>query len=229
MHATVVHLTLKSANEKTGPIPVSTSTAAWCPSTCPLKEKGCYSASGPLALHWGAVTRGERGTGWVTFCAQISALPEGQIWRHNQAGDLPADAAGRINVSKLARLVDANKGRRGFTYTHHNMGREVNRDLVQFANRSGFTINLSANNPAHADKLAALGIGPVVTLLPIDAPRTSETPQGRRIVVCPATYRDDVTCASCALCARSDRRVIIGFPAHGSARRAADTIARMEG
>jgi hypothetical protein len=30
---------------------------------------------------------------------------------------------------------------------------------------AGFTVNLSADNPAHADQLMALGIAPVVTVL----------------------------------------------------------------
>lgn len=42
---------------------------------------------------------------------------------------------------------------------------------------------------------------------------------------CPATYRDDVTCATCGLCASTTRKVIVGFPAHGAAKRAAAAIA----
>ncbi len=49
-----VHLTSKSSNAKTGPIPVSTSTAAWCPDSCPLKGAGCYGNGGPLAIQWKA-------------------------------------------------------------------------------------------------------------------------------------------------------------------------------
>ena len=41
------------------------------------------------------------------------------------------------------------------------------------------------------------------------------TPDGRRVVVCPATYRDDVNCKSCGLCQKA-RDVIVGFPAHGA-------------
>ena len=78
----------------------------------------CYAASGPLALHWSKVTAGARGTDWPTFTAQIAALPDGQLWRHNQAGDLPVDN-GTVDAVKLGQLVHANTGRRGFTYSHH--------------------------------------------------------------------------------------------------------------
>ena len=56
------HLTLRSANAKTGPIPVSTSSIQTCPPSCLLKEAGCYANSGPLAIHWKAVNEGRRGT-----------------------------------------------------------------------------------------------------------------------------------------------------------------------
>jgi hypothetical protein len=38
------------------------------------------------------------------------------------------------------------------------------------------------------------------------------------VVICPATQRDDVSCASCQLCQRQ-RTAIVGFPAHGSRHR----------
>lgn len=42
----------------------------------------------------------------------------------------------------------------------------TNRAAVAAANAAGFTVNLSGNNVAHADALAALAIAPVVTVLP---------------------------------------------------------------
>jgi len=104
-----VHLTLKSANVKTGPIPVSTTERDSCPTDCKMKNE-CYAASGPLALHWAAVSNGTRGTAWGQFTASIAALPEGQLWRHNQAGDLP-QVDGTIDAVKLGQLVAANAGR----------------------------------------------------------------------------------------------------------------------
>ena len=113
-------------------------------------------------------------------------------------------------------------GRRGFTYTHYNPANGRNAAYIKGCNDHGFTVNLSANTPDHADKLAALDIAPVVTVLPIEQKENSYTPAGRKIVVCPATIRDGISCATCKLCAVRDRSVIIGFPAHGtSAKKAA--------
>ncbi len=218
----VVHLTLKSANAKTGPIPVSTTSALSCPSACPLKSGGCYADGGPLALHWRAVTAGDRGMAWAEFCDAIGRLPVGQLWRHNQAGDLPGlDNA--INADAMAMLVRANAGRRGFTYTHKPLTAE-NARIIRDANDAGFTVNLSANDLEHADALAESGAGPVVTLLPADAPAKLKTPAGRPVVVCPAQTREDVSCVTCQLCARSDRPTVVGFLAHGAGAKKAERI-----
>lgn len=218
----VVSLTLKSGNAKTGPIPVSTSTKAYCPDACSLKDNGCYADSGPLRMHWDKVSGGERGMSWDAFCDAIHKLPLGTLWRHNQAGDLPGDGK-RIDSNALCSLLQANTGRRGFTYTHYSMDIPGNRLAVQYANEQGFTINLSAESLQEADELKALGIAPVVTILPEDAERSVMTPAGNRVVTCPATYRDDVSCATCQLCQRQ-REVIVGFPVHGNGKRKAAKV-----
>lgn len=216
-------LTLKSSNAKVGPIPVSLTSNDSCPTYCGMRE-GCYAMSGPVSMHWRAVSNGVRGVDWDSFCEQVSALPEEQIWRHNQAGDLP-QRDGLIDRDKLAALVEANAGRRGFTYTHHDPLRGENAEAIAMANGLGFTVNLSADHLGQVDALADLGIGPVVVALPMDVTENLKTPAGRTVVVCPATQREDVTCSSCQLCQRQ-RESVVGFPAHGPSERKADAVAR---
>jgi hypothetical protein len=175
----------------------------------------CYAASGPLALHWNAVSAGTRGTSWGQFCETIDALPAGQLWRHNQAGDLPQQN-GTVDAVKLGQLVAANAGKRGFTYSHHRDAESIN--WIRHANNWGFTVNLSANDLHDADYLASQNAGPVVVVLPSTQNENLKTPAGRPVVVCPATQRDDVSCATCQLCQRQ-RSTIVGFPAHGSRHR----------
>ena len=214
-------LTLKSRNKKTGPIPVSTTSDDTCPDVCPFKAGGCYAKGGPLAIVWRRVD--DQGSNLAEFCDAISALPAGQLWRHNQAGDLPG-VNGTINGRDLNRIVKANKGKHGYTYTHKPTTAK-NRRAIAKANASGFTVNLSANNADHADQLVALGIGPVVTVVPSNAKVGSlKTEAGNKIVICPASYRDDVTCSDCGLCQRQ-RKAIVGFPAHGQAHKQASAIA----
>jgi hypothetical protein len=218
----LTHLTRSSTNAKTGPIPVSTSSADTCPPSCPFRAKGCYAASGPLAIHWKKITAGGRGLTWEAFCEQIRLLPRGQLWRHNQAGDLPGEGE-YVDASALGQLTKANMGRKGWTYTH-KYSTESNREAIRSANENGFTVNLSANNLAHADALSEYDCGPVVVVLPSGQTTNALTPAGRKVVVCPATVRNDVTCASCGLCQRQ-RGAIVGFPAHGTSHKIVSQIA----
>ena len=204
---------------------VTTSTATTCPTSCPFKGNGCYADSGPLKLHWDKVTRKERGDDWSTFISKIKDLPTGSKWRHNQAGDLPGDMENLDDV-KCVELAKANKGKRGFTYTHYDvLDNFQNAITVNIMNHLGFTVNVSANNLEHADKLCDLDIAPVATVLPIEQTTNTVTPKGRKVVVCPATYKDDVSCASCMLCEKWDRNVVVGFPAHGTSKKKAAMVA----
>lgn len=219
---TQVTFTRKSGNEKTGPIPVSMSERATCPDHCSFKGtdengklRGCYAESWPLRTHWDAVA--ERGMSWSEFCAAVEALPAGQLWRHNQAGDLPGDND-KIDGPALAALVLANQGKRGFTYTH----KPGDREAIAMANRNGFTINVSCDSLEQVDSEAGKGY-PVVVVLPMlekdtREPKVTTTPQGRRVVTCPAQWRE-TSCAECQLCQVADRDYAIGFRSHGIAKR----------
>lgn len=223
-----VALTKVSNNVKTGPMPVSTTTFETCPNDCPLMNNGCYAGFGPLSIHWRKVTEGLRGVSWEAFCVLIDKLPKGILWRHNQAGDLPGN---RISVDRdaMRKLIKANKGKRGFTYTHYNViNNKENQEIVRYANNNGFTVNLSANNLAHADLLVKVNCGPVVTLLSkeIEGKQKITTQDGNIVVVCPATYNDEVSCYSCGLCAHVKRKTIVGFPAHGNNKNKASTISK---
>jgi len=219
------HITPKSKNAKVGKMAVTTSTATTCPTSCPFKSNGCYADSGPLKLHWDKVTREERGDDWSTFISKIKDLPTGSKWRHNQAGDLPGDME-KLDNEKCIELAKANKGKRGFTYTHYDvLDNFQNAITVNMMNHLGFTVNVSANNLEHADELCDMDIAPVATVLPIDQTTNTVTPKGRKVVVCPATYKDDVSCASCMLCEKWDRNVVVGFPAHGTSKKKAAMVA----
>lgn len=225
-----IAFTRVSRNAKTGPIPVTTTSEESCPEACPLKRNGCYAEAGPLALFWRKVTERKAGIAWQEAMESIAALPKGTLWRHNQAGDLPG-IGDNIDPAPMAELIRANKGKRGFTYTHKpvtdmdNADHIANALLVAKANEAGFAVNLSADNLAEADSLADMGIAPIVVVLPADQTRATKTPSGRKVAVCPATISDKVNCATCGLCAEIGRKAIIGFPAHGASKRKASNVA----
>lgn len=222
-----------SSNSKTGPMPVSTSNSATCPDACPIKLKGCYAKYGPVGMHWRKLDNGEskNAVEWPQFIRQVKALSNNSLWRHNQAGDLNG-VNDWIDVTNLDQLVKANKGKRGFTYTHYPVIDQFaprdrdNAFAIKTANDNGFTINLSGNDVNHADKLKALNIGPVVVIMPRDATKVSMTPAGNKVVICPAENTDKVNCLKCGLCQDAKRDYIIGFRAHGTAAKTVEVIAR---
>lgn len=228
-------IAFKSGNRKTGPILMTTSPRSSCPLACPLRRGGtteeagvCYAEHGHLGRYiWTGLDRtkaGQKISGRIPvysfdeLLATVQSQPPGTLWRHNQAGDLPSDDQVTISRPRLMALTAANSGRRGFTYTHFDvLSNEENRRAVAEANANGFTINLSADTLAEADQLAALQIAPVTVVVTSDVMQNTKTPEGRKVVICPAITHENVTCASCALCQRQ-RSAIIGFPAHGPAR-----------
>ena len=241
------HLTPISSNSKTGKIPVSTTERKSCPPSCPLKfirdaegsiqldEAGkplkgpCYADSGfHLSMHWDKVSAGERGSNFDAFLKAIKALKTNQLWRHNQAGDLPGEGE-KIDYPSLTKLIAANGASKGFTYTHKKQAVRTAKGLkaLQTANSKGFTVNISADNDAEVDEFRALGL-PVTVVIAEDS-KGHITAGGNKIKVCPAQLSDRklpngdfaVTCKSCGLCALADRPHVVGFRAHGTKKSAA--------
>lgn len=239
------YLTYQSRNKKTGNIAVSTSSESTCPPNCPLINSGCYGKTGPLFWHWKKVSNNERGDNWTQFLEKVKRIPLNELFRHNQVGDLQKSEAGVIDGAKLKQLVVAAKDVRGFTYTHYDVIKnKTNRVAVKAANLMGFTINLSGNNLDHADSLIETKAGPVVSVLPLEYQRKikagkfteslvdyktrltqlpDKSPKGHKIVICPATYQESITCKNCGLC-QKQRDSIVGFPVHGNGKKKAESL-----
>jgi len=232
-------LTVKSKNHKTGRVPVSTSPKFTCPAACPFKGNGCYAEEGPLNIWWMRCSdaEGDVGDGFRDFCDRVRALPEGQIWRHNQAGDL-LGSDNLIDAGAAALLMNANVGKRGYTYTHYPVFNlngvtlqtaQSNRRVIERMNVGGFTINVSANSPVELDMMIFSGLkAPMVVTLPESAlsERMYVTPDGNEVRVCPSLRDKKITCNECQLCVKSDRKHSIGFPVHGKCCAKAEAMIR---
>lgn len=210
-----------SGNAKTGPIPTTRTERASCSPSCPFIDKGCYAKYGPESMHWRKMNGALE---WLELCRKIAKLPKGQLWRHNTAGDLPHNA-GLIDYTMLRQIAMANKGRKGFTYTHHDITQHHNLVAVVTANLLGFTVNVSTESVEVADAVMTNHGIPAVAVVPsTETRRFYRTESGRQVIVCPATIHDNVSCATCGICQHSDREAIVAFPAHGTAKKTVDTI-----
>jgi hypothetical protein len=218
-----VALTIASKNSKTGAIPTTTTERASCPTTCPFYDKGCYAKYGKQVMHWRKVSNAERGVSWDQFTKLVHKLAKGQLWRHNVAGDLPHND-GNIDYLQLRQLIDANKGRKGYTYTHHILN-DHNVIAIQNSNALGFTVNASCESVDDADRVMTEYNLPAVAVVSSEkTDRFYKTESGRKVITCPATIHESVTCATCGLCQIADRQFIVAFPAHGVAKKTVNQI-----
>lgn len=216
---------MKSGNTKVGKIPVSTSPKQTCPSSCPLRDEACYARFSTLGMYWSKLSKGLTGKSWENLINNIKLIKSGQLWRHNQAGDLPKDEllstpeVDRLDEEKCLQLVSASSHTKGFTYTHYSCYDEHNRKIIKHMNQqSGMTVNISADTVEQADEYVSLNIGPVCVTMPTGTPTlNNRTPAGNFIVICPA-QTNNMTCEKCKLCQVKTRKSIIGFIAHGSGR-----------
>lgn len=194
-------------NSKTA-IPTTRSWRDSCPSSCELRGKSCYAENFPMVMHWDKLSR--EGLSYADLLEEIKALRRGRLWRHNDAGDLIGNGD-NIDITALTALVEANRGRRGFTYTHWSWTKNL--EILKWANRNGFTINVSANGLR--DALAAFNAGlPTTVIVNTDGQKQVKF-GGVRVIICPA-QRKKITCADCGLCQKADRNYVIGFWPHGT-------------
>ena len=206
-------------------MPVTTTSRNSCPPACAMRS-ACYAMTGPLALHWNKVSDGSRGKGWRDHLADLATLPLFSPLRLNQSGDLP-HSSGKISRRYLVALLDVIKRRklRAWTYTHHDLAKGENAELLRRAFRSGLTINVSTESVAAADAAIAAGLPATITVPSTETRTTWRTPDRNLVMVCPE-QRDgrDVTCADCTLCHKRGKRVIIAFTAHGTRKATADQL-----
>ena len=210
------HLSRVSSNKKTGPIAVTTTSKNSCPASCGMREV-CYAASGPLALHWAAVSNGSRSSEWRKHLNDLESLPFGSPLRLNQAGDLVASASGRLSRAFLNGLMAVVKARRlqAWSYTHHDHTVGENGKLLRRANRQGLRINVSTETEESADRAIASGLPAVLAVSSEETRTVWRTPDRNLVKVCPAQLRD-TDCNRCMLCHKRGSKVIIAFLAHGS-------------
>lgn len=203
-----------------------------CPPSCPLYRDGCYAEGIRVRTPW--MRAEDEGRDLDGLVREVRSWMPGTRWRYAIAGDLPGEGE-TVDARALSRITAAvrSSGVQGWTYTHKSPHVKGNAKAIAAANRGGFTVNISVHGPAEADAALELAIGPVVMVLPErreDHPKA--TPSGVPIVQCPATMEgSSVTCATCgngkgALCARTDRDFIVGFPVHGVSKRKAEKTYR---
>lgn len=196
-------ITVKSGNRKTGPITTISRSSKTCPTTCPFLDNGCYGAG----RMWAQVNKAARTTDDLP-------VPHDLI-RDRVLGDVTLPEAGddRIDMSYIADVNDWAQmhGSTVFGYTHSRLPEIASGALFRSAFPS-YAMNVSCETVDEVAHAVSNGWDAVIAS---DDVEHGQMVGDKRIVQCPATARDDVTCDTCRLCAKTDRTAVVWFPLHG--------------
>lgn len=221
-----------SGNAKTGPIPVTYRPMSTCEPTCPLLPDkangtgGCYGTGRIFA----AAARYSRDVTRADVAERLAAAPaDARYLRDRVVGDvITVDDDGTVTfdlayVETIGALA-ADADLVAFGYSH--AWRRMSPADVAAVAASGYVLNASCETVDDVAEALALGLPATIASDTVD---DGTIIGGMRVVTCPAQTRDDVTCASCGLCAKPNRRSVVRFRIHGTARRmAAASIGRRE-
>ena len=219
---TNTHVTLKSANAKTGPITTTGRPRATCPITCTFNPEnpegvgGCYTVGRIDAMY----TRLARDWSYEEL---REFLLDGKTDRLRDRVDGDVLTDGDFDREYLYTLTDAALAagyKWVFGYTHVP---EVTVDDVPH----GYTMNVSCETESDVEQAADRGLPIVISN---DTTQHGDKIAGRRVIQCPKTRVDSINCGNCGgsagpICARADREQIVLFPLHGGgAKKAAKSI-----
>ncbi len=130
--------------------------------------------------------------------------------RDRVVGDI-ADINGDVDydyLDAIAYVADA-AGVPLFSYTH--MWDKIDLDKLP----PNYVMNASTESVADAERAVMLGFPTVITS---DNVEEGAMIAGKRVVTCPAQTREGVTCQSCKLCSKPQRKSVVRFLVHGIAR-----------
>lgn len=198
-----------SGDRKTGPVSAVYTDPSTCPTRCPFKGNGCYASYGPCRLAWSrASVKPEE---LATVVRQKGVL---DIVRVNIAGDLAKPGADDIDEELVQLFIKTfcGDGITVYTYTHCAPSAR-NKAIVRQAISQGFTISFSCEDKETALALHAEGLPAVLA--------TAEECEGGPVWFHCKGGTDGVTCRTCKVCMKANRRVIPVFQLHGPGKKKA--------
>jgi hypothetical protein len=214
----------KSKNSKLGEKVAATyaSIEATCPSSCKLKNAGCYAQSGFVGIQNARLTRARRSytptqiakieAGLIDSSFKGRAVPGTSLRLH-----VSGDTTTKTGVKALASASSRYRMRGGgkvWTYSHawKKLPRKHWGEISVLA---------SVDSIAEAHEAIAAGYAPVMAVPKFQSDKAYEI-DGIKFIPCPAQTKDDVTCSSCKLCMNAkyleSAKAGILFEAHGASK-----------
>jgi hypothetical protein len=224
-----MYAVMHSKNVKVGDVAATYAPIkATCPTTCPLRDNGCYAQLGNVGFK---VRRTEEYSDELNgdtvaileadeVCDMAPYAPKNHAIRLHVSGDAITDFRAS-QMARAAQVWSLLTGGKVWSYTHG--WREVSRT-------SWGLVSVLASCESLADVILARAKGyaaaVVVARHPADG-RAYRTPEGVKVIPCPSQTRD-VKCTDCKLCWNDDlllaQNACIAFAAHGATKKRALTV-----
>ena len=208
---TLYRLVTGTKQTKLGNMPKTYTTRDSCPETCPfIRKNGCFGENFHQKYAWDAVHFS--GHDFEQLLDEVAALPMRSQLRINVVGDYKDPV---LDIPRYSRVV-ARKKLAVLNYMHHPLTSEI----IGAVKSASYIVNCSTESISRARDYLDWGVNAVIAL-----PSTLEVKKSYRwgdmvIVTCPAQLekRKKVTCENCMLCAldRVEKRIVVGFLAHGT-------------
>lgn len=212
-----------SANKKTGQMTVTYRPMDTCPPDCVFLPSGpiggCYGTGRNFAMagREAATLTVDKAVELIETRRPKKAKETARYLRDRVIGDV-ITGQGTLDRDYVQAIAEVAKRLSLIAYGYtHAWTRFTSRD-VRFIQRTGYVMNASCETVEDVE--AAVGLGLLPTIVNDDLPEGAMI-AGYRVVTCPAQTHEDVTCASCGLCAKTQRAALVRFRIHGTAKQRA--------
>jgi hypothetical protein len=215
-------LVVNSENKKIGNISATyLPIKQTCPSTCPLKNNGCYAQLGNVGFQ--NIRLQKKMDGMYAYdiirkeareIASYGPKANGKSLRMHVSGD--------VRTAKAAKLLgDAAKKWEGKVYTYTHSWRTIPRSSWE-----GISVLASCESIADAKEALKKGYAPSIVVSHHESDK-AYIKDGIKVIPCPSQTRD-VTCEKCRLCMNDtmlkEQNAAIAFAAHGARKKVTLTV-----
>lgn len=216
----------KSGNEKVGKISITYASQVTCPSTCPLKDAGCYAELGRIGMITSKLNQSTMTAIEVAHAEaeQIRELAKVSI------RPLRLHGVGDCSTPESAEIVsEACLEYKGPVYSYTHAAATVPRS-------SWNNVSILASCETMEQVMEAQERGYATAMVvgehPADGKAWVDEGTGQKIIPCPQQTRLGVTCNSCRMCMDDKsllaRRATIAFAAHGQRSRRVREMLKMQ-
>lgn len=206
----------RSDNSKIGLVHATYASQQSCPTTCPLKNAGCYAENGPVGIWTRKVNRADpNATGLDVALAEAEAITNTLSGSLNLRLHVVGDCASTEAAATVAKaaLSIMRRGNKVWTYTHASK-------TVDRAAWHGVSVLASAETPEEVKEAQDAGWATAVVVPEFKDDKLYEE-DGLKILPC-VNQTHGVKCVDCRLCWNSERLaakgITIGFKVHGARR-----------